>query len=240
MILGILQARMSSTRLPGKVLLPLAGAPALQRQLERLGRVTGWDRLIVATSNEASDDPIAALCAELSQEVFRGSLDNVLDRFYHAALFHQARHVVRLTGDCPLIDPGIVDRVIALHLPGGYDYTNNTLRRTFPTGLDCEIARFDVLAEAWREARDPGELEHVTPFIYNRPERFKIGCLTQEQDLSALRWTLDTPEDYAMVGAVYNALYPANRAFATDDILAFLKDKPRIRARNATVQSRAT
>ncbi len=239
MILGIVQTRTTSTRLPGKVLLPLAGAPSLQRQLERLSRVGGWDRLIVATSEQPSDDPVAALCDALGQDVFRGSLDNVLDRFYMAALPHRPEQVVRLTADCPLTDWRVIDRLIAFHLAGGYDYTSNALERRFPVGLDCEIATFAALTEAWREAQAPDQREHVTPFIHRQPARYRLGSLTQANDLSALRWTLDTPEDYAMIAAVYDALYPADPAFTTEDILAFLLAHPEIRERNADARGRA-
>jgi len=222
MILGILQARLSSHRLPGKVLKLILGRPMLERQIERLRRARCIDRLVVATSAEAADDDIARLCGSLAMECFRGSLEDVLDRFYQAARYHQARTVVRLTGDCPLADPGIIDRLIGLHEAAGNDYTSNTLIRTYPDGLDAEVVEFDCLEAAWREAVLPSEREHVTPFIYHRPERFRLGNLRQDEDMSRLRWVVDEPQDFAFVSAIYEALYPDNPAFATGDVLALL------------------
>ena len=228
MILAILQARVSSTRLPGKALRPILGVPMLERQVERLRRVRHFDRLIVATSVEKSDLPIAALCRELGLDCYRGSLDHVLDRFYHAAESYQPDLVVRLTGDCPLTDPAVIDRGIEYFLKQSYDYMSNGLERTFPIGLDFEIFRFDCLREAWQEASMPSELEHVTPFIYNRPERYRIGHFRHQIDLSHHRWTVDELEDFYFVSAVYEALYPGNPAFTMQDILDLLDRQPEL------------
>src|SRR5262245_37090128 len=174
MILGILQARVSSRRLPGKVLKPILGRPMLERQSERLRRAHRLDKLVVATSTDASDDAIAALCESLPLDCFRGALDDVLDRFYQAAKRYSADTVVRLTGDCPLADPSVIDELILLHESGGYDYTSNTLTRSYPDGLDAEVAQMRCLEAAWHEAALPSEREHVTPFIYRDPERFRL------------------------------------------------------------------
>src|SRR5215831_8692767 len=175
MILGILQARASSRRLPGKVLKPILGRPMLERQIERVRRSRRMDRLTVATSTDASDDAIAALCQALTVDCFRGSLEDVLDRFYQAARQYAPRAVVRLTGDCPLTDPRVIDELIETHCREGYDYTANVLPpRQIPDGLDVEVIAMSCLETTWREAKLPSEREHVTPFIYNHRERFRF------------------------------------------------------------------
>ncbi len=228
MILGILQARVSSRRLPGKVLKPILGRPMLERQIERLRRARRMDRLVVATSGDGSDDAIATLCDSLAVECFRGSLEDVLDRFYQAARRHAPSAVVRLTGDCPLADPAVIDQLIELHTAGGYDYTSNTLVRTYPDGLDAEVVGLPSLEAAWHEATLPSEREHVTPFIYHHPERFRLGNLRRSADLSRLRWVVDDPSDLVFVSAVYAALYPKKPAFDTADVLALLAERPDI------------
>ena len=205
-MLAIVQARTSSARLPGKVLRPLLGRPMLARQLERLERAPSLE-LLVATSHEPSDDPVAELCAGLGVDCFRGELDDVLDRFYRAARARGAEHVVRLTGDCPLCDPDVIEQVVALHRGGDFDYTSNTLERRFPDGLDVEAMRVSSLAAAWREAKSPDEREHVTAFLYRRPQRFRLGSLRAPADWSHFRWTVDEARDFAFVEAVYEALY---------------------------------
>ena len=216
---------MSSTRLPGKVLMPLAGAPMILRQVERVARCRRIDRLVVATSEQASDDSLAEAVGGAGIGVFRGPLDDVLARFIGAMdAFGPSEHVVRLTGDCPLADPALIDALIERHLERGADHTCNTLpRRSFPKGLDAEVIRAGALREAAAEARDPYEREHVTPFIYRRPERFRLEGLSQDADEGEARWTVDLPEDYAFVAEVYAALYPANPAFTSDDVRAFAK-----------------
>lgn len=223
MIVAVLQARVSSSRMPGKVLAPILGMPMLARQIERVRRCSRIDRLVVATSTRADDDPILDLCAAASTPVYRGSLDDVLDRVYRAAQRLGPSHVVRLTGDCPLADWVVIDRTIDLCVEGCFDYASNTLRPTFPDGLDVEVMRFAALARAWHEAELPSEREHVTPFIHRRPEMFRLGSLEQQPDRSALRWTVDEPEDYRFVNDVYEALYPADPAFTTQDIFALLE-----------------
>lgn len=233
MILAILQARVSSTRLPGKVLKPLLGAPMLTRQIERVRRARLIDTLIVATSTDPSDDAIEALCRGAGIACHRGALQDVLDRYYQAAKPYQPDHIVRLTGDCPLADPEVIDRLIRFYLDGGYDHASNGGEpTTFPDGLDVEAFRFSALEAAWREARLPSEREHVTPFIYNHPERFRLGSYRNDVDLSHLRWTVDEPADFDLVKIVYEALYPAKPDFGTADILALLDARPELGAMN--------
>lgn len=233
MIVAVLQARVSSSRLPGKVLLDLAGAPMLQRQIERIRRAARIDRLVVATSDTPADAPLAALCDAIGVACFRGSLDDVLDRVVKAARAEQATWVVRLTGDCPLIDPDVLDATIALGIDGGYDYATNAIEPTFPDGLDVEIVRMDVLETAWREARLKSEREHVTPFINGQPERFRIGLYKNAVDLSTMRWTVDEPGDLMFVRAVYDRLFAAKPNFALADVLELLDAEPSLAAINS-------
>jgi spore coat polysaccharide biosynthesis protein SpsF len=225
-MLTILQARMSSTRLPGKVLAPLAGAPMLQRQIERVQRARRIGRLVVATSTDPSDDPIEALCRDLGVACHRGPLDDVLARFQGAVeAFGPTDHVVRLTGDCPLADWEVIDAVIARHLKAA-DYTSNTLVLTFPKGQDVEVMKAEHLATAAREASDPYDREHVTPFLYRHPERFRLANLERHPPAPNLRWTVDTPQDFAFVNRVYEALYPVNPAFTSDDVVRLTASDP--------------
>lgn len=233
---AILQARLSSSRLPGKVLLPLQGRPMLARQIERVRRSQRADVLVVATSDRPEDDAVAALCVEEGVACHRGALDDVLDRFYRAAKPYVPDVVVRLTGDCPLADPAVIDACVDYFTEGGYDYASNSVRPTYPDGLDVEVMRFSCLEAAWREAKLPSEREHVTPFIHTRPARFHIGHLQNDCDLSALRWTVDEPDDLKFVQEVYAALYPANAAFSMRDVLALLEKRPELRAINDTHQ----
>ncbi len=236
MILGILQARFTSTRLPGKVLKPILGKPMLQRQMERLQRATRLSKLTLATSQDPSDEKIAALCGDLDVPCFRGDLEDVLDRFYHAALPWRPEHVVRLTGDCPLTDPELLDKIVDLHLREGNDYTSNTIKPTYPDGLDVEVCRFAVLEEAWKEARLKSQREHVTTFVHQQPRRYKVMNYASSEDLSSLRWTVDEPEDFALVSAVYAALYPHKPAFTTADVLDFLGRDPALMHSNETYE----
>lgn len=233
MIVAALQARVSSTRLPGKVLMPILDVPMLFRQVERIRRSRSLDELVIATSTDVTDDPIERGCDEYSVRCFRGSLSDVLDRVYRASAPLNPRHVVRLTGDCPLTDPAVIDRVVAFHLDGNYDYTSNVDEPTFPDGLDVEIVRFACLEEAWREARLPSQREHVTPFIREHPEHYRIGSFRNEVDLSHFRWTVDEPEDFALIETIYTSLYPENPAFSTDDILMLLASRPELTELNS-------
>ena len=239
MILAILQARMSSTRLPGKVMAPILDRPMLLRQLERVGRAKSFDKLLVATSSCSSDDVIARVCADHAIECFRGSLHDVLDRFVQAARPYTPEHLVRLTADCPLADPDVIDRVVEHHLEGVFDYTSNTRIRTFQHGLDVEACRYACLEQAWREASEPFEREHVMPHLWGS-ERFHIGQVRQESDYSLLRWTVDFAEDLELVREIYAALYPANPTFTTDDIMRLLRDRPVLATLNAARCRHAT
>jgi spore coat polysaccharide biosynthesis protein SpsF len=232
--IAIIQARMSSTRLPGKVMKDLCGKPMLARQLERVAASVLINRFVVATSDESSDEPIAALCGDLGVPCYRGSLNDVLGRFYSAAVaFGPAKHVVRLTADCPLTDPAIVDACIALHLANGADYTSNGVTRTYPDGLDVEVMTFAALSRAAREATESYHREHVTPFISSQPNVFTLDALQYTRNLETLRWTVDTPADFAFVERVFAELLPDVPLFSWRDVLALISIRPEIAAINA-------
>jgi spore coat polysaccharide biosynthesis protein SpsF len=225
MVLAVLQARLSSNRLPGKVLKPILGVPMLGRQIERLRRAKRLSRLVVATSTGADDDAISAYCETLGVDCFRGPLDDVLARFLGAiASFGPADTFARLTADCPLTDPELIDAAIAAHQERAADYTHVQQRWSFPKGLDVEICQTSVLETVGGEAKG-SDREHVTSFIYARPERFNIHAINRDPPLR-YRWTVDTPEDFAFVTAVYEDLYPLDAAFTTDDILRWQARHP--------------
>ncbi len=228
MILAILQARMTSTRLPGKVLMPLAGAPSILRQIERVKRARRIGRIVVATSDDASDDELARVVAEAGVPVHRGPLDDVLARFVGALdAFGPADQVVRLTGDCPLADPAVIDATIDHFLASGADYGSNTPpRRTFPKGLDVEVMTADVLRAAAARAKTPEEHEHVTWGIHQNPGLYRLTFLSQAAEEGDVRWTVDFPHDYEFTAAVYDGLFSGNPTFTSDDVRAFVRQRP--------------
>jgi spore coat polysaccharide biosynthesis protein SpsF len=227
MILAILQARMSSTRLPGKVMADVVGAPMILRQVERLRRSGRLDGVLVATSVDPSDDGLAAMLALHDAPVHRGPLDDVLARYAGALAAHPAEIVVRLTADCPLADPEVIDATVDLLTSRDLDYAANTpAHRTYPKGLDVEVMRADALLQAAREASDPYEREHVTPYLYRHPEMFAQDFISQADDEGELRWTVDRPDDLEFVRAVYGALYPGKPGFTSDDVRAFVRSRP--------------
>ena len=225
MVLAILQARMSSTRLPGKVLRPLLGQPMLARQVERLRRAANLTRIVVATSTQAEDDPIEACCRAIGVDCHRGPLDDVLARFLGALdAYSPVQSFARLTADCPLTDPSLIDRAVAEHEETGADYTHVQQKWTFPKGLDVEVCRTELLREVGRLATG-ADREHVTRFIYTHPDRFRIHAINRDPPLR-YRWTVDTATDFAFVEAVYRDLYPENAAFTSEDVLAWQARHP--------------
>jgi spore coat polysaccharide biosynthesis protein SpsF len=240
MILAILQARMSSTRLPGKVMLPILGVPALQQQIRRIQNSMLIDKLIVATSDDESDTVIADLCQKIDVACFRGPLDDVLDRFYQAAKTYEPLHIVRLTGDCPLCDSGIIDEVIQYHLDGDFDFTSNALPPTFPDGLDVEVIRYNLLEDAASNATTNRQREHVTPYIREQADTH-VGNYTNSKDLSSLRWTLDYQDDYEFIIKVYEHLYKLNPEFNYTDIIKLIENNPEIQKINSShIRNEAT
>jgi spore coat polysaccharide biosynthesis protein SpsF len=227
---ALVQARMTSTRLPGKVMMPVLGRPLLGYELQRLSRAKRIGKIVVATTVNKPDDVVAEYTKSLGFGLYRGPEEDVLERYYAGAAAFGAEVVVRLTADCPLIDPEVVDLVIAeLVDSSGIDYASNILeRRTYPRGLDAEAFTFTALERAWREARAPHEREHVTPYIYNHPEIFTLKGVFHETDLSRHRWTVDTREDFTLIEAILKGLYPSRPAFSLDDIVSFMDVNPRL------------
>lgn len=226
--IAILQARMSSTRLPGKVLMELAGKPMLLQQIERIQESSLIDQLIVATSKKKGDDCIEEMCVSNKIACYRGSLDNVLDRFYQISLQYQPKNIVRITGDCPLIDARVIDQVIELHMKNKNDYTSNTIETTFPDGLDVEVFTKETLDCIYKQANRPSLKEHVTLYVNENRSLFKLGNLRNDKNLSDQRWTVDEPEDYAFVTEIYNKLYTCNPKFTFQDVVALLEERPEL------------
>jgi spore coat polysaccharide biosynthesis protein SpsF len=224
----ITQARMSSTRLPGKIMRKVLGKSLLEYHIERLQQVKEVEEAVVATTNNSVDDTIVDMCEHLRVSSFRGSEEDVLSRYHAAASEYHADTVVRVTSDCPLIDPAVVDQVIRAYKSrkSGEVYASNNLRRTYPRGMDCEVFSFEVLAEAAREATEPSDREHVTPFIYRQPERYGLINVTYDRDCSNHRWTVDTPEDFELIKRILENLYPDKPAFTLEDILRLMEDNP--------------
>jgi spore coat polysaccharide biosynthesis protein SpsF len=224
----ITQARMTSTRLPGKVLKEVQGKTLLEHHIERLQRVASADQVVVATTLNATDDVIVKLCQRLNVSFYRGSEEDVLSRYYEAALKFQADVIVRVTSDCPVIDPAVVEQMVQKYLEEKtkYDYISNGLKRTYPTGMDTEVFSIKVLQEAFKEATDPSDREHVTPFISRKPHRYQLGNMVFQESQKHHRWTVDTEEDLRLITNLFNVLYPINKEFNMANILDLLKQNP--------------
>ncbi|MBN8235730.1 glycosyltransferase family protein [Halobacillus kuroshimensis] len=227
-VVAVIQARMGSTRLPGKVLKMAAGKPLLQYQIERVQRASCIDQLVVSTTVHSGDDAIEHLCSQLGTACFRGSEKDVLERFYLTASHYQADVVIRLTGDCPLMDPAVVDEVTALflhHYPK-YPYVSNTKIRTYPRGMDIEVFTFEALYHSHLIADDSYTREHVTAKMIRDTRPFKHNHLLYKRDESRHRWTVDTLEDFQLVAKILEHLYPQNPRFTLEDALALLDAHP--------------
>lgn len=224
----LVQARMTSTRLPGKVLKQVLGKSLLEYQIERLQRVKLADEIAIATTTKKTDDPIIDLCDRLSVAYFRGSEEDVLERYYQAATEHKADAIVRVTSDCPLIDPQVINQVIDYYVQNQstYDYVSNCIKRTYPRGMDTEVFSFSVLEQAFKEATAQPDREHVTPFIHRQPERYRVGHVTYSKDYSHHRWTVDTPEDFELIKKIIETLYPNEPYFTLKDCLKLLQKHP--------------
>ena len=230
--IAIIQARMGSTRLPGKVLLNLEDKTVLEHVVNRVRFSKHVDDVVVATTISKDDLRIVELCANLGISVYCGSEDDVLDRYYQAAKLFKADNIVRITSDCPVIDPKIIDDVITAHLKNNADYTSNTFKETYPDGQDVEVFTFAALRAAWKSAKLASEREHVTPYIRSNPNIFKYASLEYTEDISQKRWTLDNAEDLEFLRLVYKYLYSKNSLFGMDDILALISEKPEIETIN--------
>ncbi len=238
----IIQARMTSTRLPGKVMKRVLGKPLLAYLIERVSRVKNAAQLVIATTKNKDDDVITGFCKENRVLVYRGKEHDVLSRFYEAAVTYSADVVVRLTADCPLLDPVIIDSVIAHYLEneGKFDYVSNTQQRTFPRGMDVEVFSFDALAEAFYYSEIEGEREHVTPYIYNNVDKYTLGGVVCEKNLSQYRLTVDTEEDFQLIDKILTTLYPENTTFTMWDVMRLLGRYPEWNKINEDVKQKKT
>jgi spore coat polysaccharide biosynthesis protein SpsF len=237
-VIAIIQARMSSTRLPGKVLLPLAGKPVLNHVVSRVRSCKIIDKVVVATSTDSSDDAIETFCKESKINLYRGNLLDVLDRYYQCAKSMNAKTIVRITADCPVIDPVVVDAVITGFLAGGYDYYS--LTGEFPDGLDCEVISFNAAEKAWKNANLPSEREHVCPYIHtSHKSKFKTGGLGLFTGLQHMRWTLDEPSDYVLLQKIFDCLYQPMQLFLTNDILNLMSLHPDWMSINSEIERNA-
>lgn len=223
-IISIIQARIGSQRLPQKVLLNLEGKTVLEHIVERVRRSRLIDEVVVGTTILKEDLRIVNLCSSSGIRVYCGSENDVLDRYYQVARLLDPGHIVRITADCPLIDPGIIDKTIRMHLSKENDYT--CASENFPDGEDVEVFTFRALKKAWEEARLTSEREHVTPFIKNKPTLFKLGILACDQDFSKKRWTLDEKSDYEFIKLIYKNLYREDKFFGMEQIIRFLQRHP--------------
>lgn len=228
--LAIIQCRMGSSRLPGKALLPIIeGKGALELMLERVQYAKSLHQVVVATTDKKEDDPVVKLCDRLGVRTFRGSESDVLDRYYKCAkVFGAQKTIVRLTADCPLIDPELVDQFVDYYHHHSYDYVADRPHHTYPDGIDVEVFSLKSLEQSWAEGKTVAEREHVTYFIYTHPEKFKIGTINAYEDLSHHRWTLDEPADLEFIKQVYSRLYQSGSIFLMKDILQLLKSNPEL------------
>lgn len=229
MILAVVQARMSSSRLPGKALLEAAGKPLLAHVVDRLKRAKSIGKIVLATGDGPANDPIRDLAEKLGVDCFSGSEDDVLDRFFQAARPYAPKAVVRVTGDCPLLDPEVVDRLVATL--GDSDIAGTG--PSFPEGIDAEAISFAPLEAAWNEAKLPSEREHVTAFIWKRPERFVQKRLEHSRDLSKIRVTCDEPQDFEVLKTAL--AYFKDNPSGVEDIAAFFEARPELAALNSDI-----
>ena len=221
----IAQARMTSTRLPGKVMKIVCGKPLLEHFINRLKRVKSADQIVIATTINDIDNQIVDLCKKLDISYYRGSEEDVLGRYYEAAVEYGGDIIIRITSDCPVIDPEVVDSLINFYTNNieKYDYVSNTLKRTYPQGMDSEIISFDTLKEAHFNAYDPFDREHVTPFIKSSSSRYSLKNIEYKTNLSHYRLTVDTSEDLELIKRIFKELYFRNPEFKMEDILTVLK-----------------
>jgi len=238
-VLAVVQARLGSTRLPGKALEDIAGRPMLAHVLTRAAAVRGVDRVVLATTTRSEDDALARLASDLGIACARGSTDDVLDRFHSTLLAYPAGVVLRLTGDCPLLDPMVVQLVLDAFIrsAGSLDYVSNVDPPTYPDGLDAEVFARPALERAWREAVLPSDREHVTTYIREHRDRFRVGNVVNGEDLSAHRWVVDTPADLAFAREIHASLDTAGRRiFGMAEVLAILRRRPELSALNAGIR----
>jgi spore coat polysaccharide biosynthesis protein SpsF len=226
-IVVIIQARMGSTRLPGKVMLKLMDKPMLEHVVDRSRAIPSIHEVMIATTSNAEDDAIAEFAEEHRILCTRGSATNVLSRYYEAAKLSGADVIARVTSDCPLLDPDVSNAVIQAFMDHPeIDYCSNTISRSFPQGLDIEVFTFAALEKAYQDAQVNYELEHVTPYIYQHPDIFQIHQYVGDIDYSSYRWTVDTQEDYQLISAIYQAIYKPDKLFSWQEGIRFMEQHP--------------
>ena len=232
LVLGcIIQARMGSSRLPGKVMMkPDDHNPIVFHVIKQLQNCKLLDEIVVATTNLSEDDELAKFVKNMGVLLFRGNSYDVLDRYYQCAKEFSFSDIVRITSDNPLIDPTIVDLVISKYLEGASEYVTNSFPRTFPQGTETEVFSFRILEDVWRNAKKPSEREHVTPYIYNNPDKFKINNVSYPENLSHLRWTVDTESDFNLVQILLKKI--KNRPVLMKDILNLFEKEPNLKKIN--------
>ncbi|QCJ40992.1 acylneuraminate cytidylyltransferase [Bacillus sp. S3] len=235
---AIIQARMGSTRLPGKILKKVLGKTLLEYQIERVKRSKLINEIVIATTISDNDTPIVELCESLGISYYRGSEDDVLSRYYEAANEFSFETIIRLTSDCPLIDHEIIDQTIELYLSNQFDYTANIINRKFPRGLDVEVFSKETLKKLHETARKHGHREHVTTFIFDHQELFKMGSLEAAEDFSHLRWTVDTIEDFLLIEKILTAIYPVHPTFLTKDVIELLNRNKDWMLLNSAIQQK--
>lgn len=232
-LLILVQARMNSSRFPGKIMKEVLGIPLLIHQLNRISRIKTLAKIVVITSDQKSDDIIEATSNKYGYDVFRGSLLDLLDRHYQAAVYYQGSTIVKIPSDCPLIDTDVIDRVLNFYFQNeqSFDYLSNLHPASYPDGNDVEVMSFNTLERAWNEAIRPLEREHTTPYFWENPDLFSVGNVVWETGFTydmSHRFTLDYPEDYEFINQVYEKLYPINPRFTLKDILDLLVFEPEI------------
>lgn len=239
-IVATIEARMTSTRLPGKVLLPLSGEPNLKRLIDRLRRSAFVDDIVIATTVNAPDDAIVAFAKTVDCKVWRGSEDNVLERVLEAAKSVNADIIVEITGDCPLVDWRHIDRLINLYEDGKYAYTANNMERTFPRGFDVQVFSVKTLEEVNTLTKDPVDQENVSTYIYNHPERYALYNLAAEGKMARreLRVTLDTEKDYELLNLIFEKLLPQNEDFSTEDVIDLFNREPELAQINVDIKQK--
>lgn len=225
-IVAIIQARMGSTRLPGKILKKVNGRPLLSYQLERLQQSNFISDLVIATTTDEKDDVIVEFCKLNNILWFRGSEEDVLARYYETAKRFNADAIVRITSDCPIIDVQVVNKTITYFMDNNFDYVSNTVDRTYPRGLDTEVFTFAALEKAHKEAVIERDREHVTAYFYTNPDIFKIAGVRNEVDYSKYRWTVDTEEDFQLIENIIENLYSENPQFTLYDTVKLMEANP--------------
>lgn len=240
-VVAVIQARMGSTRLPGKVLLDVEGKPVLIHIIERVLQSKAINQIVVATTTAAADSKIKKVVGQYFPHiaVYQGSENDLLDRCYQAVKDFNPTAMVRITSDSPLVDFKIIDQVVSVFLKNNADYASNALGvKKYPVGYELEVFSFKVLENLWREVKDPKEREFPSLFIREHLSDFRCQSIVSEKDHSSYRWTLDEPDDYAFMQAVYKELYQANSQFVIDDVLALLEEKPELIAINQHVEQK--